>query len=464
MLKAIILAAGEGTRMKSEKTKVLHKICGYSLIQHVLDAVKNGGFDEIIAVLGRNREAVEKELGSCPCTIVSQELGENKPYGTGYAVQLCQEYVQPEDHVVVVFGDTPLLNGDLLAEMMEEHLQEEADITVLSAVLEDPRAYGRIVRENGEFIAIVEQKDLDPTRSYSNEVNSGIFLFKGTALHSTINKLTTKNTKGEYLLTDTISLAREQGLKVICHTTEDQDIILGVNDREDLYLCEQVMKKREISRRRKDGVTITHPDLVQIDKCAVIENDVELRGYVEISGPCRIGKGTILENSTVKDSIIGKNCQITHSFLESSELGNEIKFGPYSHTRPGTKILDRVKIGNFVEVKNATMGEGSKAGHLAYIGDGDVGKGVNIGCGVIFVNYDGKNKHRTIVEDYGFVGSNVNLVAPVTVHKNAFIAAGSTVSEDVEEDALAIERAPLIKKKDWVIKKGLHKGDEHEEL
>lgn len=459
MRKAIILAAGEGTRMQSKKTKVLHTIAGKTLIRHVCDAVSRAGVEKMVVVLGRNFDVVAEEISSYPALVVRQPLEPGSPYGTGYAVRLALEHISPDDEVLIVYGDTPLISPDVLLSSLDHHIAENADITVLSAVLDDPKAYGRIIRENGEFCGIVEAKDLTDEHRDVREINSGIYLVRGSTLLDIVPRIGNNNAKKEYMLTDMIALALAQGGRVRSEICADTDMVLGVNDREDLLLCDQALRRRELRRRMREGVTIMDPDLTRIDADAEIAPDVTLEGYVRIEGPCIIRSGTRIVNSRITVCEIGEDCDIELSVLEHSVLGDRVKTGPYCHTRPGTTLKDDVKLGNFVEVKNATLGEGTKSAHLAYVGDADVGRGVNIGCGVVFVNYDGKSKHRTTVEDYGFIGSNANLVAPVTIGKNGFVAAGSTITEDVEEDALAIERANQQSVAGWVIKKGLHKGE-----
>lgn len=458
MFKAIILAAGEGTRMKSKKSKVLHEILSKPIVKHVLDSVKDAGFDETITVLGRNYESAKEIVEGCGSKIVVQKIGEGEPYGTGYAVKLCKEYVNPEDDLLVIYGDTPLIDSETIKTYFDYHKANKNDITVLSAVLEDPKEYGRIVRNaDDEFEAIVEYKEMDETKEYTNEINSGIYLYNGKTFLETIDEINDNNKKKEYMLTDTIHIAKGKGYKVDSYITDNNDIVLGVNDREDLLLCERVIKARENKKRLLGGVMIHNPESIFIDSEAVIEQDVELWGFVKIVGKCVIKSGTVIENSTIINSNIGENCSITDSVIENSELKNNISMGPFAHIRPNTVINDNAHIGNFVELKNANFGEGSKAGHLTYIGDADVGKDVNIGCGVVFANYDGKVKHRSTVEDFSFIGSNVTLVAPVNVGKNAFVAAGSTVTKDTEDYALKIERSEERIIEDWVIKKGLKK-------
>lgn len=457
MFKAIILAAGEGTRMKSKKSKVLHEILHKPLIKHVLDSVKSAGFDETITVLGRNYDRAKEIVEAESSKIVVQKIGDGEPYGTGYAVKLCKDYINEDDDLLVIYGDTPLIDAETIKEYFNYHNEHKNDITVLSAVLDDPKQYGRIVRKSGEFQAIVEFKEMEPGVEYTNEINSGIYLYKGKAFLDTIDKINDNNKKKEYMITDTIHIAKAEGYKVDSYITENTDIVLGVNDREDLLLCERVLLERENKRRLLSGVMIHNPESTFIDPDAIIDEDVELWGYVKIIGACTIKSGTVIENSTIIDSQIGENCEIINSKIESSTVHSSVTMGPYAHIRPNTVIHENAHIGNFVELKNANFGAGSKAGHLTYVGDADVGDGVNIGCGVVFANYDGKSKHRSTVEDFAFIGSNVTLVAPLKVGKNAFIAAGSTATKDTEEYALKIERSEERIIKDWVVKKGLKK-------
>lgn len=446
--------------MKSNKSKVLHNLLFKPLIFHVYDAVVKSDFDEIITVLGtKNIEEAGPILEERGSKIVLQELGNGKPYGTGYAVKLAKDFISEDDSLMVLYGDTPLIDEEVIRDFANFHNENYSDITVLSAVLDDPKDYGRIVRENGEFSEIVEKKELVPGKSYSNEVNSGIYFFSGKAFLSTIDLINDNNSKKEYMITDTIKLAKGMGFKVSAFVSENPEIILGVNDREDLYLCEKALVKRENKRRMIDGVTIHNPEVTMIAPEVEIDSDVEIFGECRIYGNSKIEAGTIVKSSNICNTKIGKNCTILNSYLEDSEIRDNVSFGPFSRLRPGAVIGECAHIGNFVEVKNSNFGAGSKAGHLAYIGDADVGKNVNVSCGVIFCNYDGKKKHRTKVGNNAFIGSNVNLVAPVELDDNSFAAAGSTITSKVYEDELAIERSKQKNIKDWVRKKGLHKED-----
>ncbi|MDY3946973.1 MAG: bifunctional UDP-N-acetylglucosamine diphosphorylase/glucosamine-1-phosphate N-acetyltransferase GlmU [Ezakiella sp.] len=457
MFKAIILAAGEGTRMKSKKSKVLHEIAGRPLIYHILNSVKKAGFDEIITVLGRNYNDAKEIVEYFGSKVIKQPYEPGSPYGTGYAAKICMDEISEEDDLLIMYGDTPLIDDKTIENYFNYHKNCANDITVLSAILDDPKDYGRIVREDGEFKEIVEKKNMDPNLFYSNEINSGIYLFKGKAFLDTIVEINDDNPKKEYMLTDTIAIGRGLSYKVDAYISDNHDVVLGVNDREDLYLCECALIARENKKRMISGVMIHNPESTYIDPDAIIEEDVELSGFVKIIGKSIIRSGSMIENSTICNMTIGENCHIINSTCEDSVVEDGVKFGPYSRIRPGSHIASGAKIGNFVEIKNSNFGEGSKAGHLAYIGDADVGRDVNIGCGVVFVNYDGKKKHRTTVGDHAFVGSNVNLVAPVVIEDNAFLAAGSTITKDVSKDALSIERGEQKNIDGWVIRRGLHK-------
>lgn len=461
MYKAIILAAGEGTRMKSKKTKVMHELLYKPMITYVLDTVFASGCDEVITVVGRNKDQLESTLSNYNTRIVYQDP-EIKKYGTGYAANLCTEFINKDDKVIIVFGDAVLLNANVLNELYEAHNNVNAEISVLSAVLDDPKEYGRIIRQSGEFKEIIEYKELDKTKSYTNEINSGIFLFSGKAFLETVPYLDCKNLKQEYLLTDAIKIAINKNLRVHCHATSDTDVVLGVNDREDLILCENILKNKIINNFLKNGVTIHNPETTIISPDVKINSDVEIWGNVRIYGKTEIDSEAVITDSIINDSFIGKGSKITNSVVEESKIYDNVTVGPYAHLRPKSILNNNVKLGNFVEIKNSVIGEGTKAAHLAYIGDADLGKNINIGCGVIFANYDGKNKHRSVVEDFTFVGSNSNIVAPVKLGKNSFIAAGSTITKDVEEGSLSIERSEQVNKIGWVEKKGLKKGGKND--
>ena len=400
--KAIILAAGKGTRMKSKSPKVVHKVCGKEMVNHVIDISNKAGVNDVVVILGHGSETVKNVIPEKSIVVMQTEQ-----LGTGHAVKMAKETINDEDTIVVLCGDTPLIEKETLEKLFAYHLENEYMATVLTTKVEDPTGYGRVIRDSeGNFEKIVEQKDANEEELAVNEINSGIYCFK------------------------------------------------GVNSRVQLAQAEAIMRKRINKKHRDNGVTIINPENtyieanVQIGKDTIIEPGVMLRGNTEIGDECIIGM-----NSSITNSKIGNFTEVKISTIIDSAVGKNTTVRPYAYLRPNSNVGNHVKIGDFVEVKNANIGDYSKASHLAYIGDADVGKDVNIGCGVVFVNYDGKNKFRSVVEDGAFIGSNSNLVAPVHVKHKGYIATGSTITDDVPDGALAIARQRQVVKEGWVAKK-----------
>ncbi len=451
MLKAIILAAGAGTRMKSKKPKVLHEVCGISMIEHVLRASESAGVSESFVVVGHQAEAVRQELSGRNLKFALQL----ERLGTGHAAMQAAGKMPDEGTVLVLCGDTPLVRGETLAGLIRHHNEEKNSVTVLTASLDDPFGYGRIIKDDdGNLLGIVEEKDADEDERSIKEINSGMYCFDAASLKESLKGLKNGNSQGEYYLTDTVGILRGLGKRAGAYEIDDPLEILGVNNRVQLSTAEQIMKSRINTRHMLAGVTIMNPADTTIGIDVKIEPDTvvfpgsQLKGATSIGPDCEIGPYAILENAEV-----GAGTKIRQSTLVDSSVGKDAKIGPYAYLRPGSIIENNVKLGDFVEVKNSTVGEGSKASHLAYIGDADIGKRVNISCGVVFVNYDGKNKHRTKVGDDVFIGCNVNLVAPVIVNNKAYVAAGTTVTEAVPEGALCIGRSRQENKEKWVERK-----------
>jgi len=458
MILSIILAAGEGTRMKSKLPKVIHKICGKPLVSHVIKAAKGANIDKNVVVVGYSGDTVKSTLKE-DVEYVTQPVGEGVPYGTGFAVMQAKGHIEDESYVIILCGDTPLITSETISKLVEFTMHGKYEATVLTADLVDPTGYGRIVRdENGNVEEIVEHKDASEEQKAICEINSGIYCFKGKNLKEALERLDNNNAQNEYYITDAISIIRELGYKVGGYKLLDSNEITGINSRIQLAEAEKVMRMRINEKLMTKGVTLVNPDNTYIDSEVKIQRDtiiypgVVIEGETEIGEDCTIGLGT-----RIVDSKIGNGVEIQNSTILESVVDDNTKIGPYAYLRPNSRIGKNVKIGDFVEVKNSIIDDNSKASHLAYIGDADVGKNVNIGCGAIFVNYDGKNKHKTIVKDNAFVGSNSNLVAPVTVMENGYVAAGSTITENVNAGSLSIARAKQINKENWVEKKGLLK-------
>ncbi|GAA0320790.1 bifunctional UDP-N-acetylglucosamine diphosphorylase/glucosamine-1-phosphate N-acetyltransferase GlmU [Bacillus carboniphilus] len=447
---AVILAAGKGTRMKSKLYKVLHPVCGKAMVQHVIDAVSKLNVDSIYTVIGHGAEKVKSQVGDASHYVLQEEQ-----LGTGHAVMQAQEQLSEKSGTTLVLcGDTPLLTADTLEALIKQHEDENAAVTLLTAHADDPTGYGRVIRnDDGTVAKVVEHKDASEDEKLVQEINTGTYCFDNQLLFQALSQVSNDNSQGEYYLPDVIEILKREEHKVAAYQTIDFDETMGVNDRLALSRAEIIMKERINRQHMLNGVTIIDPANTYIDATVKIGQDTTLlpgtilKGQTEIGEDCYIGPFSEISNCQV-----GNNTKIRQSVLTDSEVGNEVQIGPYAHIRPHSALQDQVKIGNFVEVKKATFGEGSKASHLSYIGDAEVGSNVNLGCGSITVNYDGKNKYLTKIEDNVFVGCNSNLVAPVTIGKGAYIAAGSTVTEDVPGDALTIARARQVNKENYVSK------------
>ena len=447
---AIILAAGQGTRMKSSLPKVLHKAAGKPMVQWVIDALQEAGVEEKIAVLGHGGDMVEDVLRG-----QVQVAWQHEQLGTGHAVMQAAPLLPVEGKTVLVLcGDTPLLKADTLKKLLEQHQEEQNAVTLLTATTDEPFGYGRIVRADGAIQAIVEQKDATAEQQLIKEINTGTYCFDQQFLQENLTKLTTNNAQKEYYLTDLISLAVSQGKKLGAYIMEDFTESLGVNQRVQLAQAEQILRQRKCQEVMLAGVTLIDPAQTYLDAEVEIGRDTIIYPGTFISGKTVIGSGNIIGcNCRIVDSIIGNDNDIQQSVLTECQVGDECKIGPFAYLRPGAVLANKVKIGDFVEVKKAQVGEGSKIPHLSYVGDATVGAGVNIGCGTITCNYDGVNKYQTVIEDHAFIGSNTNLVAPVTVGTGATVGAGSTITRDVAAESLALTRPELKVKENWSKKK-----------
>ncbi|KIY23432.1 bifunctional UDP-N-acetylglucosamine diphosphorylase/glucosamine-1-phosphate N-acetyltransferase GlmU [Mesobacillus subterraneus] len=445
---AIILAAGQGTRMKSKLYKVLHPVCGKPMVQHVIDQVKSLDINEIITIIGHGAEKVKEQLGED-----SQYALQAEQLGTAHAVLQARELLADKEGItIVVCGDTPLIKRETMEALFKHHEETSAKATILTARADDPAGYGRIIRNEDGFVEkIVEHKDANEHERAINEINTGTYCFDNKMLFEAIRNVSNDNVQGEYYLPDVIEILKNQGETVSAYVTNNFAETLGVNDRVALAEAERTMKKQINEFHMRNGVSIIDPDHtyigpdVTIGQDSVIFPGTTLSGSTSIGFECRIGP-----NSEISNCKVGNNTVIRQSAAFDSSIGSEVAIGPFAHIRPDSNIDDEVKIGNFVEVKKAVFGKRSKASHLSYIGDAEVGADVNIGCGSITVNYDGKNKFLTKIEDGVFIGCNANLVAPVTIGKGAYVAAGSTITTDVPGEALAIARASQINKENYV--------------
>ena len=453
-LTSIVLAAGKGTRMKSALIKVLHPVAGLPMIAWPVAAARDAGSDTIVLVVGHQANAVQGTFhGAADIRCAMQE----EQLGTGHAVACALEALSGfRGTVLILCGDTPLLRSETLKSMRTFHRDNRAAITVLTAVMDDPYGYGRVVRDtSGRVTRIVEQKDADTGEQEIHEINSGIYCMDSDFLFAHIREIGNDNAQGEYYLTDLLAIAVRKGLTCLALPTTDADEIMGVNDRVQLAEAARILRRRINRDHMLNGVTIIDPETTYIDHGITIGADTVIHPGCRISGGTSIGSGCEIEGGvSISGCRIGDDCHIkAASVLEDSELAADVAVGPMAHLRPGTVLGNKVKIGNFVETKKIVMGEGSKASHLTYLGDAEIGRNVNIGCGTITCNYDGVNKHRTVIGDDVFIGSDVQLVAPVSVGRNSLVAAGTTVTIDVPPDSLALSRTPQVNKEGWRLKK-----------
>ena len=456
---ALILAAGQGTRMKSKIPKVLHQMAGRTMLSHVIRAARGAGIDQSIVIVGHGAEQVTEATAEPGMVFVHQR----EQLGTGHAVMVAEHAIPEEGILLVLCGDTPLITKETLTEFMDFHEREGNTLSVLTAIFENPYGYGRIVKdEAGGLLKIVEEKDADEETKAIREINSGIYCFDAAALKKNLSRITNNNAQKEYYLTDLVEIAVGQKEKTGAYPVRDQDEIMGVNTRVQLAAAAEIMRTRICREHMLAGVTMIDPKGVYIDMDVTIGRDTVIYPGAILQRGTEIGESCIIgQNCRIENSVIGNETEIQSSTIIDSRVGNHTSVGPYAYLRPKSEVGDHVKIGDFVEVKNASIGDGSKASHLSYIGDADVGKDVNVGCGVVFVNYDGVNKFRSTIEDEAFVGSNSNLVAPVHVGKRGYIAAGTTVTKTVPEGSLYVGRAKERVIPNWGEKKMKEKKEKN---
>lgn len=448
-LKAVILAAGEGTRMKSDQAKVLHKIAGRTLLDHVIRNAQLAGVDDLAVIVGHQGDRVRDGL-SPEISVYEQK----EQLGTGHAVMQALEFFKDtQDDILILCGDAPLVRPETISGMAQYHRENNNDVTVMSAVFDNPDGYGRIVRDNGDFVRITEDKDASPSELEIREINSGIYLFKAPALAAALSQITSDNAQSEYYLTDTVEIIREAGGKAAAWATDDPQDIAAVNSKVQLAEAARIMRSRINTRLMEQGAIMIDPEAAYIDDTVEIGTDTIIYPGAVLEGQTRIGRSCVIgQGSRLVDAVIADGVDIQSSTILDSSVNTGTHVGPYAYIRPGSVIGRNAKVGDFVEVKNSVMKDGAKASHLTYIGDAEVGKNVNLGCGTVFVNYDGKDKFKTIVGDDCFIGCNSNLVAPVQIGDGAFVAAGSTITRDVPGDALAIARARQVNKDDYAEK------------
>lgn len=454
---ALILAAGEGKRMKSKKPKAMAQVLFKPMLDWVIDAVEDSNINDYCVVVGYKGEDIEIHLdGKCEIAYQKERLG------TGHAVMQAVQYLNGTDaeNVLILNGDAPFIDTSTIEASLGMHLALGNAVTVISAKISNPIGYGRIVRDaNGRFVKIVEQRDASDSEKLINEVNSGAYWFNKQYLLHALTQIKPENEAHEYYLTDTIEKIMLLGKAAGVYMTDNSDVILGANDRCQLMELNEIARKQILMRHMVNGVDIPCTDGVMIGadvkigaETTILPNTI-IRGHSEIGEACEIGPNCLIDDSRIADGVKLRNTEV-----ESSSLSSGMDAGPFVHIRPNSNLGENVHIGNFVEVKNSFVGEGTKLPHLSYIGDSDIGKNVNFGCGSLTVNYDGKNKTRTTVKDGAFIGCNSNLISPVTIGEYAYIAAGSTVTDDVEKNALAIARARQINKMGWVLEKKPYKN------
>jgi bifunctional UDP-N-acetylglucosamine pyrophosphorylase / glucosamine-1-phosphate N-acetyltransferase len=448
-LAIVIMAAGKGTRLKSKRAKVLHEIGGRSLLRHVIAAASQlVQPQDIFVVAGHQAAQVEAAVKDTGVKFIHQE----EQRGTGHAIQTAEASVRDYENILVLSGDVPLLKPFTIAQLRDFHLEQAAAMTILTAVPEDPSGYGRVLRKSAnEVTAIVEQKALTPEQQKLGEINSGIYAFQTRPLFAHLGELKTDNAHQELYLTDMAGILVKAGERVLALQAANAVEVLGANTIAEMMELDRELRLETARKLMANGVTILRPDTTVIDSTVEIGSDTVIEPFVQLLGQtmigvdCRVRSYSVIENSTLADNVlIRQGCVIA-----SARIGTGALIGPFTHIRPETEVGEGAHVGNFVETKNVKIGKGSKANHLSYLGDAEIGAGTNIGAGTITCNYDGVNKHRTLIGDGVFVGSDTTLVAPIAVGNGAYIAAGSAITEDVPEGALALGRSRQTIKPGW---------------
>jgi bifunctional UDP-N-acetylglucosamine pyrophosphorylase/glucosamine-1-phosphate N-acetyltransferase len=443
-----IMAAGKGTRLKSKHPKVLHEVGGKPLLAHVIAAARQVVHpQDIYVIVGHEAEKVRESVQSSGVQFALQE----PQRGTGHALMCAAPALTKYGQVIVLSGDAPLITAATISKLRDFHQKKKAAMTILSAQLENPTGYGRIIRDGGDVKAVVEEKSSTPAQRKIREINSGFYAFSTNPLFENIERLKTDNPHGEYYLTDLAAVLRKAKQRVTAMQTDDASEILGSNTRAELVDLDRKMRHEKCLKLMSEGVTIFYPDScvidwdVEVGADTTIEPFVQLLGNTRIGSDCRIRSYSVIQNSRIGDEVlIRPGC-----LLDEATVSNGAMLGPFSHLRPGSEIGEGAHVGNFVETKKIRLGKKSKANHLTYLGDAEIGEGVNIGAGTITCNYDGVHKHKTIIEDGAFIGSDATLVAPVKVGKGAYVAAASCITEDVPADSLALGRAKQVVKEGW---------------
>jgi bifunctional UDP-N-acetylglucosamine pyrophosphorylase/glucosamine-1-phosphate N-acetyltransferase len=445
------MAAGKGTRLKSQLPKVLHEVGGKPLLAHVIEAATHVvPPNDVFAIIGHEAGRVRAAVADTGVNFILQ----SEQRGTGHALMVASQALSTYDYVIVLSGDAPQITPQTIARLLNFHLDQRAAMTLLSADLDDPTGYGRVLRKNArsaEVQAIVEEKSATAAEKKLQEINAGFYVFAAPLLFSHIGKISTANPHAEYYLTDMAELLRKARQRVVVWKTQNSAEVLGANTRAELSSIDSQIRMRKCQALMAEGVTIFNPATCVIDSDVEIAPDTVIEPFVQILGKSRIGTGCRIHSySVIRDSEIADGVLIRHGcILEEARIAPGAVIGPYSHLRPGSDIGEGAHVGNFVETKKIKLGKGSKANHLTYLGDAEIGAGVNIGAGTITCNYDGVHKHTTVIEDGAFIGSDSTLVAPVRVGKGAYVGAASCITSDVPEDALALGRSKQIVKEGW---------------
>lgn len=430
---SIILAAGKGTRMKSNIPKVLHKANGKPMIQRVYETTSK--FGETLFVLGHKKEEILKLYPEFNYVEQKEQLG------TGHAIKISKENIKNTDEVFITYGDNPLLSENTISNMIDIFKNNNLDCLILTCILDDPTGYGRIIKQNNKVIDIIEEKEADENTKKINEINVGVYLFKTKSLLDIIDLIDNNNAKKEYYLTDAIKLLNSKGYIVDSMALNDKNEMIGVNSKRELELVSNILRLRKLNQLMDNGVTIIDKNSTYIEDEVQIAYDTVIFPNTIIQGNTIIGNNCKIISSRIEESIIENNITIDNSVIEYSQIKDFVTIGPFAHLRKGTILKEKVHIGNFVEIKNSTLEQNVKSGHLTYIGDSEVGSNTNIGAGTITCNYDGAKKHKTIIGENSFIGSNSIIVAPVNIGSNVLTAAGSVITKNVDNDNLAFGRA-----------------------
>lgn len=455
---AIVMAAGKGARFKSRTPKLLHTVHGRTMIERVLESVEAIAPQRLLVIVGHGNNAVRAVIPHPHVTFVTQE----PQLGTGHAVQVALQHVSEKSGTVLVLnGDIPLIRSTLLEELLRQHGQQQAATTLVSTLLENPDGYGRILRDRRKrLVGIVEERDASASERRIHEINVGLYAFSLPVLKQFIPRLNKQNAQKEYYLTDLVGILRKARKKMSVFCAPDPMEVLGVNDRVELAHISQILRVRKLEVLMRSGVTVLDPPTTSVDDTATVGPDTVLYPGVRVEGPSRIGSRCVIRSySRITDSILDDDVTVNDmSVINESHVAQKAAIGPFAHLRMNARVESEARVGNFVELKKTTLGRGSKAAHLTYLGDTTVGKNANIGAGTITCNYDGVHKNLTLIEDECFIGSGVELVAPVAVHKGAYVAAGSVITEDVPAGSLAIARERQTNKTDWKLKRNQKKA------